>query len=322
MTHAIRIHAHGGPEAMRWEEISVAAPGPGEVRIRQHAVGVNYIDIYQRTGLYKLPALPAVLGMEGAGEIIAVGAGVSEFKVGCRVAYAGVPGGYAEERLIAADRVVRLPDAIGYDTAAAMMLAGMTVRYLFRETFNVTPGTVMLFHAAAGGVGLIACQWARAIGAKMIGTAGSDEKAALAKANGATHVINYRTENFVERVREITGGALCDVVYDSIGKDTFPGSLDCLKPRGLWVSFGNASGPVPPMELTALKGSLYATRPSLMAYTARRADLVATANDLFQMVETGKVKIEIKHRYPLRDAATAHRDLEARTTTGACVLMV
>ncbi len=322
MANAIRVHAYGGPEALRWEPFVTGEPGPGEVKLAQRAVGLNYIDTYQRTGLYKLAALPAVLGMEGAGEVIAVGAGVADVKVGDRVAYAGVLGGYAEERLIAADRIVKLPESIAYDTAAAMMLQGMTVRYLFRDTYDVKPGTVMLFHAAAGGVGLIACQWAKALGATIIGTVGSDEKAALAKAHGCTHTINYRSENFVERVRELTDGALCDVVYDSIGKDTFPGSLDCLRPRGLWVSFGNASGPVPPFDLTALKGSLYATRPSLMAYTAKRAELVANATDLFRMVESGAVRISVNQRYALKDAADAHRDLEARRTTGSSVLVV
>jgi NADPH2:quinone reductase len=248
MSHAIRIHRHGGPEVLGWETFDVPAPGPGQVKIRQHAAGLNYIDTYQRSGHYKLAGFPAVLGMEGAGEVTELGAGVSEFKVGDRVAYGTELGGYAQERLVAADRLVMLPAAITYETAAAMMLQGMTVRYLFRETFKVGPGTVMLFHAAAGGVGLIACQWAKALGATMIGTVGSPEKGALAKAHGCAHVINYRSEDFVARVKEITGGALCDVVYDSIGKDTFPASLDCLKPKGYWVSFGSASGAVPPFD--------------------------------------------------------------------------
>ena len=321
MAGAIRIHTHGGPDVLTYEDVAVGRPGKGEVRIRHHAVGLNYIDTYHRTGLYKLPALPAVIGMEGAGDVLEVGEGVSDLKVGDRVAYAGAMGSYAQERLAPAERMVKLPDGVSYETAAAMMLQGMTVRYLLRETYKVTPETVMLFHAAAGGVGLIACQWARAIGASMIGTVSSPEKAALAKAHGCAHVINYKTENFVERVKEITGGKLCDVVYDSIGKDTFPASLDCLKPRGLWASFGNASGPVPPFELTALKGSLFATRPSLFAYTSTRAELLANANDLFAMVESGKVKIEINHRYPLRETANAHRDLEGRKTTGSVVLI-
>ena len=293
MVHAIRLHETGGPEVLRFEAVEVGAPGPGEVRLRQRAIGLNYIDTYQRSGLYKLPALPAILGLEGAGEVVAVGAGVTALKAGDRVAYGTEPGGYAEERLIRADRVVRLPDAISYETAAAMMLQGMTVRYLMRETFKVGPETVMLFHAAAGGVGLIACQWAKALGATMIGTVGSAEKAKLALDHGCTHVIDYRREDFVARVREITGGRGCDVVYDSIGRDTFPGSLDCLRPKGLWVSFGNASGPVPPFELTALKGSLFATRPSLMAYTADARSLAENAAELFDMAGSGKNSIRM-----------------------------
>lgn len=323
MVRAIRIHAYGGPEALRWEEVDVGAPGVGEIRIRNRAVGLNYIDVYHRTGLYPLPALPAVVGMEGAGEVIAVGQGVTGLAAGDRVAYANPVGAYAEERLIPADRVVKLPDAMDDRTAAAMMLQGMTVRYLLRQTYQVQPGTVMLLHAAAGGIGLIACQWARHLGATVIGTVSSEEKAALARAHGATHVIDYRRESFVERVREITGGAGCDVVYDAIGRDTFPGSLDCLKPRGLWVSFGNASGPVPPFEIGLLgaKGSLFATRPSLFAYTAKRADLVANAEELFDVVTKGVVKIPVNQTYPLAEAASAHRDLEARRTTGSTVLI-
>ena len=323
MAHAIRIHACGGPEVLKWEEIAVGDPGPGEVRLRQHAVGLNYIDIYHRTGLYKLAALPAVIGMEGAGVVEAVGPDVGDLKVGDRVAYAGVLGGYADERLIAADRLVKLPDGIDETTAAAMMLQGMTVRYLLRETYPCTSETVLLFHAAAGGVGLIACQWAKAIGATIIGTVGSEEKALLAQVNGCTHVINYSTQDYVARVHEITGGRGCDVVYDGIGKDTFPSSLDCLKPKGLWVSFGNASGPVPPFDMTILsaKGSLFATRPSLMTYIARRPDLVANASELFDMVAKGAVRIAPSRTYPLRDTAAAHRDLEARKTTGSIVLL-
>jgi NADPH2:quinone reductase len=323
MAHAIRMHAHGGPEVLTWEEVAIGDPGPGEVRLRQHAVGLNYIDTYHRTGLYKLAALPAVIGMEGAGTVAAVGAGVTGLKVGDRVAYAGVLGGYAEERLIAADRLVKLPSSIDDVTAAAMMLRGMTVRYLLRETYPCTAKTVLLFHAAAGGVGLIACQWARAIGATMIGTVGSAEKALLAEVNGCTHVINYRAEDYVARVREITGGKGCDVVYDSVGRDTFPSSLDCLKPKGLWVSFGNSSGPVPPFELSILsaKGSLYATRPVLMTYIAARADLLANAGELIDMVGKGTVRITVSRTYPLSEAAAAHRDLEARKTTGSIVLV-
>ncbi len=324
MINAVRIHTYGGPEVLTYEQIEIGEPGPGQIRLRQKACGLNYIDCYQRSGSYALPSLPAVLGMEGAGEVAAVGAGVTEVAAGDRVAYAMSPGGYASERLIAADRVVKIPAGIADETAAAMMLQGMTVRYLLRETYPVTASTVMLFHAAAGGVGLIACQWARKIGATLIGTVSSDEKAALALAHGATHVINVKRENFVERVREITGGAGCDVAYDSVGKDTFPGSLDCLRPRGLWVSFGNASGKVPPIEIGMLsaKGSLYATRPTLATYIAKRADLTANAAELFHMVETGAVKIEINQRYALADAAQAHRDMEARKTTGSSVLVV
>lgn len=322
MAHTIRIHENGGPEVLKWEAVDVGEPGPGEARIRQTAIGLNYIDVYHRTGLYKLAALPAVIGMEGAGRVEAVGPGVTDVKVGDRVAYGTVLGGYAEERLIPADRLVKLPDDISDVTAAAIMLQGMTARYLLRETYRVTPETVMLFHAAAGGVGLIVCQWAKALGATMIGTVGSDEKAALAKSAGCTHVINYRTEDYVARVREITGGALCDVAYDSVGKDTFPSSLDCLKPKGLWVSFGNASGPVPPFDMTLLsvKGSLFATRPTVMAYTAQRADLLANAADLFAMIAKGAIKVE-PTTYALKDAAQAHRDLEARKTTGSIVLV-
>lgn len=323
MVHAIRIHAIGGPDVLRWEEVDVGAPGPGEVLLRQQAVGLNYIDTYHRSGLYKLASLPAVIGMEGAGTVQAAGSGVDDFKPGDRVAYAGVLGAYAQERVIAADRLVKLPDAVSFETAAGMMLQGMTVRYLLRETFACTRETVLLFHAAAGGIGLIACQWARAIGATMIGTVGSDEKAELAKKNGCTHVINYRTEDYVARVKEITDGKGCDVVYDGVGKDTFPSSLDCLKPKGLWVSFGNASGPVPPFDMTILsaKGSLFATRPTLMTYVAERADLVANAADLFEMVANGSIKIDVTRTYPLSDAASAHTDLEARATTGSIVLI-
>ena len=323
MAKAIRIHEYGGPEMLRWEDVEVGAPGAGEVRLKHHAIGLNYIDTYHRTGLYKLPALPSVLGMEGAGEVTAVGPGVTEFKVGDRVAYANPVGSYAQERVIPADRIVRLPDAISYQTGAAMMLQGMTVRYLLRETYHVGPETTLLMHAAAGGTGLILCQWARAIGATIIGTVGSAEKAALAKAAGATHVINYRTEDWVARVREITGGKGCDVVYDGVGRDTFPGSLDCLRPKGLWASFGNASGNVPPFEIGLLgaKGCLFATRPSLFVYTAKREDLVANAADLMDMVAKGAVRIDVNQTYALSQAAQAHRDLEGRKTTGSTVLL-
>jgi len=324
MPHAMRVHAYGGPEAMQWEAVDVPAPGTGEVTLRHHAVGLNYIDVYHRTGLYPQASLPFTPGSEGAGEVIAVGDGVSALTVGDRVAYAGPIGSYSEVRNIPADRVVKLPDAIDYQTAAAMMLQGMTTRYLLRKTYNVGPGTVMLFHAAAGGVGLIACQWAASLGATIIGTVGSAEKAELARAHGCTHVINYREEDFVARVNEITGGAKCDVVYDSVGKDTFPASLDCLKMRGLWVSFGNASGKVPPMDvgMLAAKGSLFVTRPTLASYIATRAELEETANELFEVVTSGKVKINVNQTYRLSEAAQAHRDLEARKTSGSTVLLV
>ncbi len=323
MVHAIRIHDYGGPEALKWEEVEVGAPGPGEARIRQTAVGLNYIDIYIRTGLYPQPSLPFVPGMEGAGVVTAIGAGVDEVAVGDRVAYAGAIGSYAEERLIPADRLVKIPDAISDETAAAMMLQGMTARYLLRKTYDVGPGTWLLFHAAAGGVGLIVCQWARALGATMIGTVGSPEKAEIARDHGCHHVINYREEDFVARTREITEGRGVDVAYDSVGKDTFPGSLDCLRPLGLWVSFGQSSGPLPPFDLGILaqKGSLFATRPSLFTYIAKREDLLETANDLIDMVVSDKVKIEINQRYPLAEAARAHADLEARRTTGSTILL-
>ena len=322
MVHAIRIHQNGGPEVLKWDSVDVAAPGPGQVRLKQHAVGVNYIDVYQRSGLYKMP-LPFVAGSEGAGEVVAVGPGVSDFKVGDRGAYAGAGGGYAEERVMPADRLVKLPDSIDYKTGAAMMLQGMTVRYLLRQTYKVGPGTTLLLHAAAGGIGLIACQWARHLGATVIGTVSSAEKASLAKAHGANHVINYKTEDFVARTKELTNGQGVDVVYDAVGKDTYPGSLDCLKPLGLWVSFGNASGAITNFDLLGLssKGSLYATRPTLGTYVAKREDLLANANDLFDVVGKGVVKINVNHTYPLKDAAQAHRDLEARKTTSSIVLL-
>jgi NADPH:quinone reductase len=323
MTRAIRVHAYGGPEVLKWEKVEVGEPGPGEVRIKQTAVGLNYIDVYSRTGFYPQASLPFTPGMEGAGVVTAVGEGVKELKVGRRVAYAGPIGAYAEERLIAADRVVRLPAALSDEVAASIMLKGMTAQYLLRRTYQVGPQTTLLFHAAAGGVGLIACQWAASLGATVIGTVGSAGKALIARAHGCAHVINYREEDFVTRVKSYTKGKGVDVVYDSIGKDTFPGSLDCLKPLGLWVSFGQASGPVPEFKITLLsqKGSLYATRPSLMNYTATRNDLVATANDLFDVVGSGKVKVSVNQTYPLAEAARAHRDLEARLTTGSTVLL-
>ncbi len=323
MVHAIRIHQYGGPEVMKWESVDLPAPEPGEVRIRQTAVGLNYIDVYHRSGLYPLGGLPATIGMEGAGIVVAIGATVKGLEIGDRVAYANPIGAYAEERNIPADRVVKLPDAIADRTAAAMMLQGMTAEYLLRRTFKVGPETVMLFHAAAGGVGLIACQWARHLGATVIGTVGSEEKAVLARAAGCTHVIDYRRENFAQRVREITAGKGCDVVYDGVGKDTYPGSLDCLKPRGLWVSFGNASGKIENFDLglLAAKGSLYATRPTLFSYVAGREDLVESANALFDVVAKGGVTISVNQTYPLSAAPKAHRDLEARKTTGSTVLL-
>jgi NADPH2:quinone reductase len=322
MAHAIRVHQHGGADTLKYETVEVGAPGAGQVKLKQHAIGVNFIDVYQRTGLYP-QTLPFSPGNEGAGEVTEVGSGVTDLKVGDRVAYAGAIGAYASERLAPADKLVKLPDAISYETGAAMMLQGMTVQYLLRRTYKVGADTTLLMHAAAGGIGLIACQWAKHLGATVIGTAGSDEKCALAKAAGATHVINYRTENFVERVNAITGGKKCDVVYDSIGKDTFPASLDCIKPLGLFVSFGNASGPVDGVNLgiLAAKGSLYVTRPTLNTYTATRADLVATAKDLFDVVASGAVKINVNHRYALKDAAQAHNDLEGRKTTGSIILL-
>ncbi|SDP18191.1 NADPH2:quinone reductase [Filomicrobium insigne] len=323
MVHAIRIHAYGGPEELKWEAVEIGEPGDGQIRIRHTAVGLNYIDTYHRTGLYPVGDLPATIGMEGAGEVIAIGPNVPGLKVGDRVAYANPMGSYAEERLIPADRVVKVPDSIDDQTAAAMMLQGMTARYLLRMTFPVDANTTLLFHAAAGGVGLIACQWAKYLGATIIGTVGSQDKAELAKAHGCTHVINYRIENFVDRVKEITEGRGCDVVYDGVGKDTFPASLDCLRPRGMWVSFGNASGPVTGFDIGLLgqKGSLFATRPSLFAYTSTREDLEACANDLFDVVTAGHVKINVNQTYPLSAAADAHRDLEARKTTGSTVLV-
>lgn len=323
MPKAIRFHQTGGPEVLAWEEVAVGDPGAGQVRIRNHAVGLNYLDTYFRSGLYPL-TLPAVCGSEGAGVVEAVGAGVTEFAPGDRVAYASPPvGAYAEVRLYPADRCVKLPDGVSFETAAAMLLKGMTVQYLIKRTFKVQPGMTVLWHAAAGGVGLIACQWLKALGVRVIGTAGSDEKAALARAHGCEQTIVYTRENFVERVKEITGGQGVPVVYDSVGRLTFLGSLDCLQPLGTMVSFGNASGAVEPFPLTLLaqKGSLFVTRPTLNTYVAKRADLVATANDLFEAVKSGKVKIEIARRYALKDAAQAQRDLEARKTTGSSVIL-
>ena len=322
MVNAIRAHQYGGPEVMKWEAIDVGAPGQGQVRIKHAACGLNFVDVYQRTGLYKQPSLPFVLGNEAAGVVTGVGLGVTEFKVGDRIAYVSPVGSYCEERLIPAERLVKVPDGIDDKTAAAMMLKGMTARYLLRQTYKVVPGSVILLHAAAGGVGLIASQWARHLGATVIGTVGSADKVELAKKHGCHHVINTRAEDWVARVKEITNGVGCDVAYDSIGKDTYPGSLDCLKPFGLWASFGNASGAITNFDLGSLaaKGSLYATRPTLNTYTAKRADLVENAADLFDVVKKGVVKITINQTYALKDAAQAHRDLEGRKTTGQTVL--
>jgi NADPH2:quinone reductase len=323
MAKAIRIFRTGGPEVMEYVDVEVGEPGAGEIRVRHAACGLNYIDVYFRTGAYPQP-LPAGLGMEGAGVVEAVGAGVSHLQAGDRVAYASrPPGAYAEVRIMPAAGVVKLPEAIDFDTGAAMMLQGLTVQYLFRRTFPLRGGETILFHAAAGGVGLIACQWARALGVTMIGTVGSDEKAELAKAHGCTHTINYNKENFVERVKDITGGKGVPVVYDSIGKDTFTGSLDCLSPLGMMVSFGSASGPVPPFGLNELasRGSLFITRPTLFSYIAKRQDLEDMTADLFAMVQSKKVKIDVNQRYALKDVAQAHRDLESRKTTGSTILI-
>ncbi|TXL68551.1 quinone oxidoreductase family protein [Zeimonas arvi] len=321
MTKAIRIAETGGPEVMKLVDIEVGAPGPGEAQVRNHALGLNYIDTYYRSGLYPMP-LPAGIGLEGAGVVTAVGAGVTEVKVGDRVAYCGGPvGAYAELRNMPAAVLVKLPKKVDFETAAAMMLKGLTVQYLFRRTYKLQKGQTILFHAAAGGVGLIAMQWAKALGVTVIGTAGSEEKAALAKKFGADHVILYRKENVPERVREITRGAMVPVVYDGVGKDTFQASIDSLQPFGLMVSFGNASGPVPPIPLTVLKGSLYLCRPGLMPHTAKRENLVEMAADLFRMVGSGKVKIEIDQRYALADVVKAHKDLESRKNTGSSILL-
>lgn len=323
MTRVIRFHQTGGPAVLCWETVDVPAPASGEVTIRQYAVGLNFIDTYHRTGLYPLP-LPAGLGLEGAGVVEAVGEGVTEVKVGDRVAYAGGPvGAYAERRNIPAHRLLVLPESISFNTAAAMMLQGLTSAYLLRKTYRVQPGDAVLIHAAAGGVGLIACQWAKALGATVIGTVGSAAKGELAKAHGCDHVINYSSEDFTVRVRDITGGRGVAVVYDGVGKDTFMGSLDSLRAMGLMVSYGNASGPVPPIDLLLLsqKGSLFITRPTLMNYTALRADLVALGSELFEMVGSGKVRIAVNQTYPLAEAAQAHRDLEARKTTGSTILL-
>jgi len=323
MPQAIRFYQTGGPEVLRWESVEVPAPAPGEAQVRHHAVGLNYIDTYHRSGLYPVP-LPSGIGLEGAGVVHAVGEGVDDLRPGDRVAYAGGPlGAYAQLRNLPADRLVKLPEAITFEQGAAMMLQGLTAQYLLRRTYRVQAGDTILIHAAAGGVGLIVCQWAKVLGATVIGTVGSDEKAALARAHGCDYPIVYTRENFAERVREITGGAGVPVVYDSIGADTFMDSLACLRPLGTMVLFGAASGPVPPFDLGLLAkmGSLFLTRPTLFTYTAQREDLLAMAGELFDMVIAGKVKIEVNQRYPLADAARAHRDLEGRRTTGSTVLL-
>jgi NADPH2:quinone reductase len=324
MVAAVRVHKNGGPEVLTFEDVDVPAPGPGQVRVKQHACGLNYIDTYFRSGLYPSPTgLPFVAGNEGAGEIVAVGSGVTEVKAGDRVGYTSLLGSYAAERLMPADRVVPLPAGISYEQAAGMMLKGMTVEYLLNRTFKVQKGMNVLIHAAAGGIGLIACQWANALGANVIGTVGSQDKAALAKANGCHHAILYREEDFPTKVKEITGGKLCEVVYDGVGKATFPASLDCIKPLGMFASFGNASGSIEAFNINLLqqKGSLFCTRPTLNTYAAKREDLLAIANNLFNMVSSGKVKIPVNQKYPLKDARKAHEDLQGRATTGSSILL-
>ncbi|MBK3773403.1 NADPH:quinone reductase [Azospirillum brasilense] len=323
MVHAIRIHDYGGPEALRWDEIEVGDPGPGQVRLRQTAVGLNYIDTYHRSGAYKLPQLPAIIGTEGAGVVEAVGPDVTTLKPGDRVGYAPLIGAYAEARLAPADRLIPLPSWIEDRQAAAMLLQGMTAQFLLRSTYAVQPGDTILVQAAAGGVGQILCQWAKHLGATVIGTVSSDEKAELARAAGCDHPIIYTRDNFVNRVKDLTDGQGVPVVYDGVGKTTFMDSLDCLRPRGFMVLFGAASGPVPPLDLQVLaaKGSLYVTRPTLFSYVAKRDDLMASAADLFEVVHTGGVTINVGQTFALRDAAEAHRALESRATTGSTVLL-
>jgi NADPH2:quinone reductase len=323
MVHAIRVHQVGGPEVLRWEEVGIGEPGPGQARIRQEAAGLNYIDVYHRTGLYPQP-LPFTPGVAGAGVVVTVGDGVTNVSPGDRVAYGGPIGGYAEELLIDADRLVKLPESISFETAAAMILQGMTARMLLRAVYQVKPGDTILVHAAAGGVGLILCQWANALGATVIGTVSTDEKAELARGHGCHHPVIYTRQDFVAEVERITAGAKLPVVYDSVGKETFDKSLDCLRLRGLMVSYGNSSGTPPPFDTAILahKGSLFLTRPTLYHYTLARADLEQSAAELFDMVVSGKVKIEIGQRFALKDAAEAHRALEARKTTGSTVLTI
>jgi NADPH2:quinone reductase len=323
MVKVVRVHDYGGPEALSYDDVELGQPGPGQALISQTAVGLNYIDTYHRTGLYKLPSLPHPIGVEGAGIVEAVGPGVTNVKPGDRICYGSILGAYAEKRIVPADRLLTLPEGISDETAAGIMLKGMTARYLVRVTYPIKKGDTVLIHAAAGGVGLIACQWAKHLGATVIGTVGSEEKAALARAHGCDHPINYTRENFVEKVKEITGGKGLPVVYDSVGKDTWEGSLDCLAPRGLMVSFGNASGPVPPISILTLtqKGSLFLTRPILAHYIVTRAEYEETANDLFNVVKSGAVKIEVNQRYALKDVGQAHIDLENRKTTGSTILI-
>ena len=324
MVAAVRVHKVGGPEVLTYEDIPVAQPGPGQVKVRNHACGVNFIDTYFRMGMYPSPVgLPFVSGNEGAGEVIAVGPGVTEVKVGDRVGYVSGLGAYAAERLLPADRAVKLPDNISYEQAAAMMLKGLTVQYLVRQTYKVQKGDNVLIQAAAGGIGLIACQWANHLGANVIGTVGSQEKAELARKHGAHHTILYRNEDFPAKVKEITGGKMCAVVYDGVGKATFPASLDCLKPLGMFVSFGSASGQIDAFNINILqtKGSLFATRPTLNTYAAKREDLLKMASELFEVVGSGAVKIPVNQKYPLKDAQKAHRDLEGRATTGSTILL-
>src|SRR6266702_3403727 len=324
MVAAVRVHKTGGPEVLTYEDIPSPTPGPGQIKVKNHASGVNFIDTYFRMGMYPSPVgLPFVSGNEGAGEVIAVGPGVTDIKVGDRVGYVSALGAYAAERVLPADRAVKLPDKISYEHAAGMMLKGMTVEYLLRRTYRVQKGDNVLIHAAAGGIGLIACQWANHLGANVIGTVGSKEKAELATKNGAHHVILYRDEDFVAKVKEITAGKLCAVVYDGVGKATFPASLDCIKPLGMFVNFGSSSGPIDAFNINLLqtKGSLFATRPPPKHYAAKRDDLLATANDLFDVVSSDAVKLPVKHKYPLKDAQKAHRDLESRHTTGSSILL-
>jgi NADPH2:quinone reductase len=324
MTAAVRVHKTGGPEVLTYDQIEIGAPEPGQVKLKQHAAGVNYIDTYFRMGMYPAPAgLPFVSGNEGAGEVTAVGSGVTDLKVGDRVAYVVAMGAYAEERLLNADRAVKIPDNISYEQAAAMMLKGMTAEYLLRRTYKVKAGDTILVHAAAGGVGLILCQWGKALGATVIGTVGTEDKGKLAKENGADHIIYYRKEDFAARVKEITKGELCNVVYDGIGKTTFPASLDCIRPLGMFASFGSASGQIEAFNINILqtKGSLFATRPTLNTYAAKRVDLLDIAKHLFEVVGSGKVKIPINQKYKLKDAMKAHQDLEGRATTGSTILV-